>query len=55
MPTPGSEVPARVDAILRALDPARYPRADAVQHGDSVLLAVHAAALGLDGHAGLED
>ena len=41
--TPGTESPARADAILAALDGARVVAAE--QHPDDVLLAVHDAAL----------
>jgi acetoin utilization deacetylase AcuC-like enzyme len=42
-PTPGTEVPERVDAIEAAL--ADWPMIEAVPHGDDVLLAVHDDAL----------
>jgi len=42
VPTTGTEVPARVDAILAALDDHGHPRVEAVAHDDAALLAVHA-------------
>lgn len=40
VPTPGTEVPERVDVILDAL--AGHPRHDATPHGDALLERVHA-------------
>jgi acetoin utilization deacetylase AcuC-like enzyme len=45
VPTPATEVAARVDAILAALDAAGHPRVDAAPHADTVLLQVHDPAL----------
>ena len=43
--TPGTEVPARLEAIRAALTEAGYPFVPATAHGDDPLLAVHDAAL----------
>lgn len=45
VPTPGTEVAARVDTILAALDAEGHQRVDAVAHDDAALLAVHDQAL----------
>jgi len=45
VPTAGTEVSARVDAILVALDAAGHARVEAEPHDDAALLAVHSAEL----------
>jgi acetoin utilization deacetylase AcuC-like enzyme len=45
VPTPGTEVPERVDRILDALAPSRFERISATAHDDAVLRSVHDPAL----------
>jgi acetoin utilization deacetylase AcuC-like enzyme len=45
VPTPGTEVPERVDVIIDALQSAGNPLCDATPHDDSFLAAVHEPAL----------
>jgi acetoin utilization deacetylase AcuC-like enzyme len=54
VPTPGTEVPERVDVIVDALAAAGHPLHDAAPHDDSRLAAVHDQEL-LDHLAGVHD